>query len=646
MNNQNPQEILNEILLRMKYDSSKTLSENREIILEQGGYYYTPSGKLVGYPGTNNSNIPAKDIYPNITNNQYPQTADFNKIQTALAGRNINKIVSQMPKTQTTQIPKFEKPQIPQSDYLGPGGRFQQQFPEYDPKQQEKLTPVLKQKEQLKNIESLYQRELAELKKQFGVGTKKMVSPYGSGLSGKELDDYIIQYQKNLGSCAYYPDYCQEVKKLNDKYGKTKFASFNEYGDVDLPKNSKVSYFTYEDFNSVDSIKKSFITKLTDDELRRFTNSPKGLYQSGNVSKNGDLYQWIFSKIKDTVKDFILPPPYDEYVWKKNLYVNNEGNYEISKKYYFKSNDRLIPYDKLRYGNASFIEEYGALILNGVSIIVSVLGKGNLIAYLASLGLDLVAAKIQSDSGDSSGALLSTILAFTPFASFGIKVSPSEATNLAKKFANASTKSDVANIFKTLTDEELKIMDALSKTGNLEKVINSVKNTNAQNKIKELVKSSPVKSNIIGQKIGAELGVTGLALYSLWDTLDDSEIQSKTRLEMFDLIFNSLSLDQNLTENEKNQLKTNFEKLFTAKKFKNAEEILDEIKKKRDIVNKLKEKTAKEKYNTFLEKITNGLDTTINNMDNEIDLSGMFDVELKPDEKNLFINADTTQTNK
>lgn len=216
---------------------------------------------------------------------------------------------------------------------------------------------------------------------------------------------------------------------------------------------------------------------------------------------------------------------------------------------------------------------------------------------------------------------------------------------MAKKFANA-TKSDVANVFKTLTDEELKIMDALSKTGNLEKVINSVKNINAQNKIKELVKSSPVKSNIIGQKIGAELGVTGLALYSLWDTLDDAEIQSKTRLEMFDLIFNSLSADQTLTENEQNQLKTNFEKLFTEKKFNNAKEILDDIKEKRKIINKIKENTAKNEYNTFLEKITNGLDTTINNMDNEIDLSGMFDVELKPDEKNLFINADTTQTNK
>ena len=36
--------------------------------------------------------------------------------------------------------------------------------------------------------------------------------------------------------------------------------------------------------------------------------------------------------------------------------------------------------------------------------------------------------------------------------------------------------------------------------------------------------------------------------------MDDAEIQSKTRLEMFDLIFNSLSADQTLTENEQNQL--------------------------------------------------------------------------------------------
>ena len=32
MKNQNPQDILNEILLCMMYDASKTLSENKEII--------------------------------------------------------------------------------------------------------------------------------------------------------------------------------------------------------------------------------------------------------------------------------------------------------------------------------------------------------------------------------------------------------------------------------------------------------------------------------------------------------------------------------------------------------------------------------------------------------------------------------------
>ena len=109
MKENNPQDILKDILLRMRYDSSKTLSENKEIILEQGGYYYTPAGQLVRLPGTNNSNIPAKQIYPNITNNEYPQRADSNKMQGALAGRNIGRIVSQMPKT--TPKPTMISPQ-------------------------------------------------------------------------------------------------------------------------------------------------------------------------------------------------------------------------------------------------------------------------------------------------------------------------------------------------------------------------------------------------------------------------------------------------------------------------------------------------------------------------------------------------------
>ena len=101
MKNQNPQDILNEILLRMRYDSSKTLSENKEIILEQGGYYYTPAGQLVRPTAKlpNPDDFPAKQIYPNITDNKYPLQADVEKMQIALRNRSLNRIVSQMPKT-------------------------------------------------------------------------------------------------------------------------------------------------------------------------------------------------------------------------------------------------------------------------------------------------------------------------------------------------------------------------------------------------------------------------------------------------------------------------------------------------------------------------------------------------------------------
>jgi hypothetical protein len=57
MTKKSSQELLNEILLHMRYDSSLTLSENKEMLVEQGGNYYTPSGDLIGYPGVNNVNI-------------------------------------------------------------------------------------------------------------------------------------------------------------------------------------------------------------------------------------------------------------------------------------------------------------------------------------------------------------------------------------------------------------------------------------------------------------------------------------------------------------------------------------------------------------------------------------------------------------
>lgn len=89
MTKKSSQELLNEILLHMKYDSSLTLSENKEMLMEQGGNYYTPSGDLVGYPGVNNVNIQASSVYPEIKNGKYPQKADTNKLTPLLLSRTI-----------------------------------------------------------------------------------------------------------------------------------------------------------------------------------------------------------------------------------------------------------------------------------------------------------------------------------------------------------------------------------------------------------------------------------------------------------------------------------------------------------------------------------------------------------------------------
>jgi len=77
----NHQEILRDILLKMNYDSSKTLSENKILILEQNTFYYDNSGNLKGGgPIQIPSNVRrASTLYPNLTPSQYPK-----KIQPSL----------------------------------------------------------------------------------------------------------------------------------------------------------------------------------------------------------------------------------------------------------------------------------------------------------------------------------------------------------------------------------------------------------------------------------------------------------------------------------------------------------------------------------------------------------------------------------
>lgn len=285
MSNQNPQDILNEILLRMRYDSSKTLSENKEIILEQGGYYYTPAGQLVlksvaMLPDPNN--FPAKQIYPNITDNKYPQQANVEKMQIALRGRSLNRSISQMPKT-TPKPVQFGNPQIPQSDVLGPQGWYPRSLGvdkrsiEMAVQAKEKERKELEQAQLNAQVEKEYQKELSILKKKYKQGS--MVSPQSyittnkdAGVADKELGDYIESYNVyRAESTRLRPEYLKAKELLKKKYFKTKLTNFVSYDDgFNLPEKAKASFFTKEDFHSVESIRNAFQTKLLDDVLKRF----------------------------------------------------------------------------------------------------------------------------------------------------------------------------------------------------------------------------------------------------------------------------------------------------------------------------------------------------------------------------------------
>lgn len=119
-------DILNEVLLSMIYDSSKTLSENVELLSEQGGGpYYDMFGNLV-YTNTGNV-VDAKKVYPNITDtNKYPKKVPYSDIlnlNSAFSSKALSSTIKTSPTT--TYTPLTQRPgSRPQSDVLGPQGSF------------------------------------------------------------------------------------------------------------------------------------------------------------------------------------------------------------------------------------------------------------------------------------------------------------------------------------------------------------------------------------------------------------------------------------------------------------------------------------------------------------------------------------------
>jgi hypothetical protein len=222
--------IIEDILLKMNYDLSKTLAENKEFINEQKTYYYDSNGNLKTLDGPYaipQGGTPASKIYPNLKPGEYPNS-------TYLTGV----------KTKPTQL---NNPQIPQSDVLGPQGSYPKSLG-VDRKSLESQSEINKLPEPKEFTKKLSQTQLDQFiinrkrisnlppsiklkefnsKNQLELAKQSMVSPQGFVPTNmdnyqQELSTYTQKYQKsqsdantvlNYNLALYYPE---KWKERND----------------------------------------------------------------------------------------------------------------------------------------------------------------------------------------------------------------------------------------------------------------------------------------------------------------------------------------------------------------------------------------------------------------------------------------------
>jgi hypothetical protein len=224
--------LIEDILLKMNYDLSKTLTENKEFINEQKTYYYDSSGNLKTLNGPYaipQGGTPASKVYPNLKPGEYP---NFNF---SSAGANAKPI-------------PFDKPQIPQSDVLGPQGSFPKSLgidkqsmemkADYgslpEPREFTKKLSKLElekfkvERKRILNLPPSLKLKEFNSKNQKELMKQSMVSPQGFVPTNmdnyqEELSDYTQRYQKaqnesnkalNYNLALYYPE---KWKEKNDE---------------------------------------------------------------------------------------------------------------------------------------------------------------------------------------------------------------------------------------------------------------------------------------------------------------------------------------------------------------------------------------------------------------------------------------------
>lgn len=222
--------LIEDIILKMNYDLSKTLTENKEFINEQKTYYYDSSGNLKTLDGPYaipQGGTPASKVYPNLKPGEYPNSTYLTGVK--------------------TKPVQFGNPQIPQSDVLGPQGSYPKSLG-VDRKSLESQSEINKLPEPKEFTKKLSQTQLDQFiierkrilnlppsiklkefnsKNQLAFAKQSMISPQGFTPTNtnnyqQELSDYTQKYQKsqsdantvlNYNLALYYPE---KWKEKND----------------------------------------------------------------------------------------------------------------------------------------------------------------------------------------------------------------------------------------------------------------------------------------------------------------------------------------------------------------------------------------------------------------------------------------------
>jgi hypothetical protein len=192
--------------------------------------------------------------------------------------------------------------------------------------------------------------------------------------------------------------------------------------------------------------------------------------------------------------------------------------------------------------------------------------------------MDLYAAKMQYEQGETEGAKISALLALTPFiGKLSIKVSLSATKNLINKFANATTKSDVDKIVLKLSEEELGTLKSLRELGDLKSEVQTIsKSKEVKDAINTAAKKAPGLGKTAIKKSVLELSLVTTIMASSWNDMTKELEENANKVQVLNNLFTNISKSNIFSEEQKEILKKQYTENYTEDKKDEFRKHIDE----------------------------------------------------------------------